>query len=241
VELLMLTSAADPCEVIPALSLLAHEVRRASSMITSAFDGPPHDAVLIDARSHPAHAAELCGRIRARRPAIPLVAVVSENGLGAQWSRFGIDQLMLSTAGPAEIDARLRLLRPRPIVDGRIPPGALVVGDLVLDDRSITALLGGRKLDLTRREFELLWDLAQRAGEPVTRAQLLHTAWANHTERTVDVHIGRIRDKLGPEYSHLIRTIRYRGYKLIAPDPARRAVSIPAVATDTPRSGTART
>jgi DNA-binding response OmpR family regulator len=229
VDLLVLTSATDPFEVLPALSLLPHHLRGAAAQVASVYEAAPCDVILVDARAFPADAALLCQYVRGAASNVPLVAVISERALDVDWAGAGIDRFMLVGAGPAEVDARLRLILPRPGTGPRLGPSALVRGGLVVDDRSYTAQLDGRILSLTRTEFELLRHLAHRPGEALTRAQLLSAIWESDSapdERIVDVHIRRLRGKLGPQYRALIRTARGLGYKLIVP----RALATPSAA-----------
>jgi DNA-binding response OmpR family regulator len=89
-------------------------------------------------------------------------------------------------------------------------------GDVVIDENSYTAKLGGRTLDLTFKEFELLKYLVQHPGRVFTRAQLLQEIWGYDYfggTRTVDVHIRRLRAKLGPEFEAIIDTVRNVGYR----------------------------
>jgi DNA-binding response OmpR family regulator len=80
--------------------------------------------------------------------------------------------------------------------------------------------VGGRRLDLTHQEFELLRFLAQHRGRVFTRDQLLQKVWGYQYTggtRTVDIHVRRLRAKLGPMQSALIATVRHVGYKMRAP------------------------
>ena len=89
-------------------------------------------------------------------------------------------------------------------------------GEVVIDESAYTAKIKGRTLDLTFKEFELLKYLAQHPGRVFTRAQLLHEIWGYDYfggTRTVDVHIRRLRAKLGPEFESMIDTVRNVGYK----------------------------
>ncbi|MDQ2709059.1 MAG: response regulator transcription factor, partial [Actinomycetota bacterium] len=151
----------------------------------------------------------------------PVVAVLTEGGLVAVSGEWAVDDILLPGAGPAEIDARLRLLRARPGSDGSgASSGALVLGELVIDEQTYTARLKGRALELTYKEFELLKYLAQHAGRVFTRAQLLQEVWGYDFfggTRTVDVHVRRLRAKLGPEHEQLIGTVRNVGYKFVRP------------------------
>ncbi|QFU89781.1 response regulator transcription factor [Amycolatopsis sp. YIM 10] len=211
---LLLLASEDPHEVLPALDLLPHRVRRAEPE----DDFPVCDTVLLDARAPWTDAAALCARVRSAIPWATVIVVSSELSLESNGIGGDIDELILAGASPAEVEARLRLLRPRPAPAAR-DRGALVAGDLVVDDVSCTVRLSGRLLELTRKEYQLLRHLAQRPGRLVSRAELLTEIWTDDaicTERTVDVHILRLRDKLGPDHRTLIRTARGRGYKFVA-------------------------
>ena len=90
----------------------------------------------------------------------------------------------------------------------------------MIDEATYTARLRGRPLDLTYKEFELLKYLAQHAGRVFTRAQLLQEVWGYDFfggTRTVDVHVRRLRAKLGPDQEQLIGTVRNVGYKFVRP------------------------
>ena len=91
-----------------------------------------------------------------------------------------------------------------------------------IDEASYTAQLDGRALDLTFKEFELLKHLAQHPGRVFTRPQLLQEVWGYDYfggTRTVDVHVRRLRAKLGPEHEALIGTVRNVGYRFVLPTP----------------------
>jgi DNA-binding winged helix-turn-helix (wHTH) protein len=146
--------------------------------------------------------------------------VVTEGGLAAVSADWGMDDVLLHTAGPAEVDARLRVgigrLALRTTEDDR--PHVIRRGELVIDEDTYTSRLGGRALDLTFKEFELLKFLAQHPGRVFTRQQLLQEVWGYDYfggTRTVDVHVRRLRAKLGPEYEALIGTVRNVGYRFV--------------------------
>ena len=139
-----------------------------------------------------------------------------------------VDEILLPSAGPAEVDARLRLLRARPGGDAASAGGALVLGELVIDEATYAARLRGRLLELTYKEFELLKYLAQHAGRVFTRAQLLQEVWGYDFfggTRTVDVHVRRLRAKLGAEHEQMIGTVRNVGYKFVRPTRAGLGVA----------------
>ncbi|KAF0957279.1 Transcriptional regulatory protein WalR [Rhodococcus sp. T7] len=220
VELLVLTGDLDPESVLPALGLLAHTARSAPLEASSFLDTDRVDVVLVDARADLAAARDLCrSRKTSDSAVVPVVAVLTEGGLVAVTPEWGLDDILLTGAGPAELNARLRLLAGRS--GGAGPDGTvkIALGDLVIDDLTYTARVRGRPLDLTYKEFELLKHLVQHAGQVFTRAQLLQTVWGYDFfggTRTVDVHVRRVRAKLGVEHHSLIQTVRNVGYKAAA-------------------------
>ena len=112
--------------------------------------------------------------------------------------------------------SRTRAIAPEPLGDDQIE-----VGDLVIDATAYTARIRGTIIDLTYKEFELLKYLALNQGRVLTREVLLDEVWGEDYiggSRTVDVHIRRLRAKLGTEHDHLIGTVRNVGYRLDAPD-----------------------
>jgi DNA-binding response OmpR family regulator len=159
--------------------------------------------------------------LRTTGASAPLVAVVTEGGLAAVAADWGLDDVVLDTAGPAEVEARVRLaLGKAAAATGQTGPTEEIrSGDLSIDEGTYQARVGTRPLDLTFKEFELLKYLAQHPGRVFTRAQLLQEVWGYDYfggTRTVDVHVRRLRAKLGPEREALIGTVRNVGYKFVA-------------------------
>lgn len=224
-DLLLLTADPNPDSVLPALSLLAHHVRCAPTEVSSLLEAGSADVALVDARTDLAAARGLCRLLGSTGAPVPVVAVVNEGGLVAVNMDWGIDEILLPGTGPAEIDARLRLLvGRRGGLANQENLGKVSLGELVIDEGTYTARLRGRPLDLTYKEFELLKYLAQHAGRVFTRAQLLQEVWGYDFfggTRTVDVHVRRLRAKLGPEYEALIGTVRNVGYKAVRPARGR--------------------
>ncbi|MGI5204637.1 winged helix-turn-helix transcriptional regulator [Spirillospora sp. CA-108201] len=220
-SLLLLTNALEPSdEVLPALGLLLHSVRVAPAEGSALIDAPPADVVLVDARRDLVQAKGLCRLLRTTGLDCPLLAIVTEGGLAALSSEWGLDDVLLQTAGPAEVEARLRLAVGRAAAGTEADdvPGEIRSGDLTIDEATYTARLRGRVLDLTFKEFELLKYLAQHPGRVFTRAQLLQEVWGYDYfggTRTVDVHVRRLRAKLGAEYESLIGTVRNVGYRFV--------------------------
>lgn len=228
-DLLLLTPEPNPDVVLPSLSLLAHTLRTAPPDVSSLLEVGSADVLIVDARLDLPAARGLCRLLGSTGRSIPVVVVVNEGGLVAVNADWGLDEVLLPGAGPAEIDARLRLLIGR---RGNLQEhegvGKISLGDLVIDEATYTARLRGRPLDLTYKEFELLKYLAQHAGRVFTRAQLLHEVWGYDFfggTRTVDVHVRRLRAKLGPENEALIGTVRNVGYKAVRPTRGRPPIA----------------
>src|ERR687892_2706882 len=202
-RLVLMTAARQATtEVLPALGLLGHQVRVVAPELSSLLDGDSGDVVLVDARHDLIQARTLCGLLSSTGVAASLVAILAEGGLVALSADWGVDDVLLDTAGPAEVDARLRLAHGRlaaASVNDDVPD-EIRSGDLVVDEATYTARVSGRALDLTYKEFELLKFIAQHPGRVFTRAQLLQEVWGYDYfggTRTVDVHVRRLRAKLG--------------------------------------------
>ena len=136
-------------------------------------------------------------------------------------SQLSTSQAPTSSAH-ASSAAPLPLLTRRPVPVNEIDDSNVVtVGELVVDDATYTARIHGTPLDLTYKEFELLRFLVQHSGRVFTRKQLLQEVWGYDFfggTRTVDVHVRRLRAKLGTEYEGMIATVRNVGYKAIDVD-----------------------
>lgn len=227
--LLLLTNALTPsAEILPALGLLLHNVRVAPAEASALVDAPPADAVLVDGRRDLPHVRSLCRLIRTTGIDCPLILITTEGGLAAVTADWGIDDVILEAAGPAEVEARLRLSISRLQAAADDVPDEIKSGDLVIDEATYTAKIRNRLLDLTFKEFELLKYLAQHPGRVFTRAQLLQEVWGYDYfggTRTVDVHVRRLRAKLGTEHEALIGTVRNVGYRFVTPprEPVKEA------------------
>ncbi|MFV2019030.1 winged helix-turn-helix transcriptional regulator [Micromonospora sp. LOL_023] len=220
-EILVLTTRPHTEQVqrvLPALDLLPHSVRLAGHDMSALMSGPNPDVVLMDARQLLAEARGTCRMLRTTGLRVPLLAVVEEAGLVAVSAEWGLDDLVLASAGPAEVETRLRLLVTRTAQASGAAGSLVTSGDLSIDPDTYAAKLKGRPLDLTFKEFELLKFLAQHPGRVFTRDQLLREVWGFDYfggHRTVDVHVRRLRAKLGTEYESMIGTVRQVGYKLV--------------------------
>ncbi|QPP08084.1 response regulator transcription factor [Streptomyces bathyalis] len=221
-SLLLLTNALQPStEVLPALGLLLHNVRVAPAEGPTLVNTPGADAILIDGRRDLPQVRSLCQLLQQTGPGCPLILIVTEGGLAAVTADWGVDDVLLESAGPAEVEARLRLGIGRLQGSADDEPTEIRNGDLSVDEATYSAKLKGRVLDLTFKEFELLKYLAQHPGRVFTRAQLLQEVWGYDYfggTRTVDVHVRRLRAKLGPEHESLIGTVRNVGYRFVSPE-----------------------
>jgi DNA-binding response OmpR family regulator len=221
---LLLTNTTQPSvDVLPALALLSHQVKILPAEGSALLEAPEVDLVLVDGRRDLAQARDLCRLIRTTGTDAPVLLIVTEGGLSVVVADWGMDDVVLHTCGPAELEARLRLGVGRLLVRREADdPESHVIrsGDVTVDDSTYTAKLGGRPLDLTFKEFELLKYLVQHPGRVFTREQLLQEVWGYDYfggTRTVDVHVRRLRAKLGPENETLIGTVRNVGYRFVLP------------------------
>ena len=212
-EVLVLTNAPASEPVLPALDLLSHRVRHIPAEPAQLVNAPDADAVVVDARADLAGAKSLCRLLRAAGQDAPLLLVVTEGGMSAVSGDWGIDDVLLATAGPAEVDARVRLALARH--DEVAEPTRVQASGVTIDEQSYSAKLHGRPLDLTYKEFQLLHFLATHPSRVFTREQLLSEVWGYDYfggTRTVDVHVRRLRAKLGDQ-EQIIGTVRNVGYR----------------------------
>jgi DNA-binding response OmpR family regulator len=211
-QLLILTSAVDT-EVLPALGLLSHRTRQIPASPASLISAPTCDLIFVDARADLASAKSLCKILNTTGLNVPLMLVLTEGGLTAVSPDWGVDDVVLETAGPAEVDARIRLVIGRSVEDKS--NSKIQASGVVIDEASYSAKVHGRPLDLTFKEFELLRFFATHPSRVFTREQLLSEVWGYDYfggTRTVDVHVRRLRAKLG-DLESLIGTVRNVGYR----------------------------
>ncbi len=234
-DLTLMTCAEDPASVLPALALLSHRVRVLPLDAASLVRMPEDTVLLIDASDDLAEAKTLCNLTRASGLSTPIILILSEGGFTVVNASWGVADVIIQSASPAEVEARLRLVCQRETptrkpdaqpeeAEDEVPTGQVRSGDLVVDTESYTARIHGRPINLAYKEFELLKYLVQHPGRVFTRAQLLQEVWGYDYyggTRTVDVHVRRLRAKLGSEYEHLIGTVRNVGYRFDPPSSAR--------------------
>ena len=211
-QLLILTPLVNS-DVLPALGLLSHKMRQIPAEPAQLINAPSCDLLMIDARQDLASAKSLCKIIATTGMNVPLILILTEGGLTAVSADWGVDDVILETAGPAEVDARIRLVIARQAEDHL--SNKIHASGVVIDEASYSAKVHGRPLDLTFKEFELLRFLATHPSRVFTREQLLSEVWGYDYfggTRTVDVHVRRLRAKLG-DLESLIGTVRNVGYR----------------------------
>ena len=171
---------------------------------------------IVSADEDPEAAFALCRSLRKRDlPMEPLLLLVAGHQLDDLELREDLfDDFCLTPFHPRELEARLKHLFWR---TGRgTRPELIEYGPLVLNLETYQAAIAGRPLDLTYMEYELLKFLATHPGKVFTRETLLSRVWGYEYyggARTVDVHIRRLRAKLGEEHANLISTVRSVGYR----------------------------
>jgi DNA-binding response OmpR family regulator len=220
-DVLLLADDGDFISALPALELFAQEVRHVPLSGHAIEQHERADVAIIDARSDPATARDVCRRLTIIAPTVAVIAVVETADFVAVDVDWHFDDVLVATASAAELHARLRLAiaRRRSMLEG-----TLKFGDLVLHPASYTAEMGDRELELTLTEFKLLSYLVQHAGQAFTRTRLMHEVWGYETDRrarTVDVHVQRLRAKLGADHESLVDTVRGVGYMAVSPPQPR--------------------
>jgi two-component system, OmpR family, response regulator len=172
---------------------------------------------ILDLQLPDADGLDLCRAIRAHsRLPILILTARDEEADRVAGLELGADDYVAKPFSPRELVARVNavLRRSEPAAaDER-----LVLGDVEVDRSGRTATVGGRPVDLTAREFDLLAHLIEHAGLVLDRQRLLDRVWGQRYPggtRTVDVHVAQLRRKLGRP--GLIRTVRGAGYKAVQP------------------------
>jgi DNA-binding response OmpR family regulator len=179
------------------------------------------DLILLDLMLPRMSGYELCRRLRVENVATPIVMLTARGDEGDRvvGLDLGADDYITKPFSVRELLARVRaVLRRAQVPSG--PPAELRFGNVVVDFRRYEARKGDRPVELTRKEFGLLRLLAARAGEPVTRDDLLNEVWgyeATPTTRTVDNHVASLRAKLedNPSDPQHLFTVHGVGYKWV--------------------------
>lgn len=198
---------------LPQLEILGHQVVQIGFDASQLVSAPRHDITMLDCRTDLANAKAMARILLAASWSKPLVLVVTESSLAAVNADWGLTDFIFDSASLGEVDVRIRLAS---TLNQKTIELAENNSGLSIDETSYTAKISGRTLDLTFKEFELLRYLNDNPNRVFTREQLLSEVWGYDYfggTRTVDVHVRRLRAKLG-DHESLIGTVRNVGYRL---------------------------
>lgn len=217
----------------PIVTLLTYNIENAGFTVDVAYDGIeavkmaeqfPYDLIILDLMLPGKDGMDVCKHLRQNHIDTPIIMLTAKDDeidkvLGLE---LGADDYLTKPFSPREVVARIKAILRR-TKDTKETPSVIYIGDLAIFPKKYEVMLHDRKLDFTRKEFELLVFLAEHEGIVLLRDQLLSDVWdydfAGDT-RIVDVHISRLREKIesnskNPRY---IKTIRGLGYKLENPN-----------------------
>jgi DNA-binding response OmpR family regulator len=220
----------------PFARLLAREGFEASIAPTAAsameqFSAAPPDLVLLDLNLPDGDGRDVARELR-RSSDVPIIMLTAR---GTETDRvvgleIGADDYVVKPFSTAEVVARIRAVlrrgerRAGAAGESAAAGGPVVVGDLRVDPVARRAFLGADELALSRKEFDLLLELAAHAGAVVTREDLMSRVWDENwfgSTKTLDVHVGWLRRKLGDDAAEprWIETVRGVGFRFAAPGP----------------------
>lgn len=205
--------------LVGALEQGGHRV--AVAALTDSLGGPDPDLLFVDAAKDLSRGRDSCRGIHGSSPRVHQLAIVAPEMMEALGPDWGVDSFIVEQTPTEEVLARVRLAIGAALADA---PSVLRVGELTIDPETYQVRLRGRPLDLTFKEFQLLLYLSERPGRVFSRSRLLQEVWGYDFfggTRTVDVHVRRLRAKLGAEHEAMIATVRNVGYKLEVPARGR--------------------
>jgi len=194
--------------------------RTAAEALERARDVEP-DLVLLDLALPDGDGRDVCRTLRATSN-VPVIMVTAR---GTETDKIvgleiGADDYVVKPFSAAEVIARIRaVLRRVAAKEAGGPQEPIGVGALEVDLASRRVTLDGAEIDLSRKEFDLLAELARHAGRVVKREDLMSRVWDENwfgSTKTLDVHIGWLRRKLGPDW---IQTVRGVGFRIEEPAP----------------------
>jgi len=198
--------------------------RTAAGALELAAEAEP-DLVMLDLSLPDGDGRDVCRELR-RRSDVPIVMLTAR---GTEMDRIvglelGADDYVVKPFSAREVISRIRaVLRRSAPHDGAATEKPMRIGELELDPAARSARLGGAELDLSRKEFDLLAELMRNAGRVVKREDLMAKVWDVNwfgSTKTLDVHIGWLRRKLGEDSSdpRYIETVRGVGFRFAAPE-----------------------
>lgn len=216
------------------VDLLQHNLEAEGYEILTASDGDralemvesePLDLVLLDIMLPEKDGWEVLREIRAN-PAIRHLPVIFLTAKDSEVDEvvgleLGADDYIVKPISIRKLLARVRNALRKPPPPSSDEAERIHYGHFEIDPGSYTVKLRGEPINLTKKEFEILAYLAKRPGRVVTRELLLNAIWGDDVvviDRTIDVHIRKIREKLGEDFMHLIETIKGVGYRFKAQD-----------------------
>jgi len=209
-RLLVLTSASEA--PIPALALLPHQTVIAPLTAQSIAHNSDSDVIILDGVTDLVAAKSMASILSSAHVPVPVLLALRDTALPVIDASWGITDFLMPTSSLAEVDARIRLA-----ISTHQPANTngLSHSGVSIDEGSYQATVGGRALDLTYKEFELLRFLVANPSHVYSREQLLSEVWGYDYfggTRTVDVHVRRLRAKLG-DHESVIGTVRNVGYR----------------------------
>lgn len=199
------------------------------------------DVVLLDLGLPDVDGLTLIGMLRAASD-VPIIVITARDDDPTMIRALdsGADDFVAKPFGTEQVAARIRAVLRRSRA-GASGPEPIRVGDLVIDERTRTATLAGKPVELARKEFDLLLALAQRRGDVVTKRELLAEVWQQPYgggDRTVDVHLSWLRRKLGESAAHPRHLLSVRGVGIRLVDPREQPVGDDESALDSEASST---
>ncbi|MFO7257360.1 MAG: response regulator transcription factor [Bacteroidota bacterium] len=207
----------------PIRELLKYNLQKTGFEVKTASDGEQAldiakkflpDVVLLDIMMPKMDGVETCRRLR-DNPQLQKTFIIFLTARSEEYSEVaafevGADDYITKPIKPRALISRIQALFRR---NQKKSPETVVAGDLVIDRASYTVKLNGREISLPKKEFELLFFLAQNPNKVFSREELLQNIWGSDVyvlARTVDVHIRKVREKIGDDF---ITTVKGVGYK----------------------------
>jgi two-component system phosphate regulon response regulator PhoB len=206
---------------------IARGLRREGFAVDVALDGGQalekssinsYDVVVLDRDLPAVHGDEVCRSLIATKPETRIIMLTAAGDIGdrVEGLSLGADDYLVKPFSPQELVLRVRNILRRTRTKASDRRNVLHVGAVEIDKDAHTVTQDGRLIELTATEYKLLMTLADRRGRVQSRAQLLEIVWESAPDiqtRTVDMHVQRLRAKLGAA-GEMIETVRGFGYRL---------------------------